>query len=285
MRALLARVTDDGVRGPAAAALDELTTARDELAGAAGDPERVAAAMASLEATFTRLAGVPPTRRAGELYAGRTIAYEECLRGDTVRVGADTLDSVRRGAGPGARQLAMVRRGLCRRLCPPLRRGLPPSGPPRSAPMSCRLPSSGCSSTTRCSTSRRALIEPVVSALQQRWSAILDLPAGGRRIQVRAADLRAAGGIAVPGPAAAVADGGVPQPRPDDRRSGRRRWRPAHLGARRDPSRHHRALRRVAGGAGRPGRLRRGDAARPERTRRVAGRDRRAQRRLHAAVQ
>ena len=34
MRALLSRVTDDGVREPAEKALDELTAARDELAGA-----------------------------------------------------------------------------------------------------------------------------------------------------------------------------------------------------------------------------------------------------------
>ena len=143
MRALLSRVTDDGVRAPAEKALDELTAARDELAGAGGDAERVAAAMAGLEATFTRLAGIPPTRRAGELYAGRTLAYEECLRGDTVRLGADTLDGIRDAAGAGARQRAVVHRGL-RRGCT---RGTStrPTGsePPRSAPTSCRSPTSG----------------------------------------------------------------------------------------------------------------------------------------------
>jgi hypothetical protein len=33
-------------------------------------------------------------------------------------------------------------------------------------------------------------IDPVVTSLQQRWSAILDLPAGQRQVQFRAADLR-----------------------------------------------------------------------------------------------
>src|SRR5262249_13802540 len=74
MRGLLSRVSDEQVRRPAEAALDQLSTARDELAAASGDAERVAAAMAGLEATFTRLARVPATRRAGELYAGRTLA-------------------------------------------------------------------------------------------------------------------------------------------------------------------------------------------------------------------
>ncbi len=95
IRALLAQVSDDGVRGPAQKALDELTAARDELTAAAGDAEQVATAMAGLEATFTRLAGAAPTRRAGELYAGRTLAYEECLRAGTVRLGADSLDGIR----------------------------------------------------------------------------------------------------------------------------------------------------------------------------------------------
>ena len=114
MKALLSRVTDDGVRGPAEKALGELTAARDELADAAGDADRVAVAMAGLEATFTRLAGVPPTRRAGELYAGRTLVYEECLRGDTVRLGADVLDWPARAAGAGARQRTVVHHGLRR---------------------------------------------------------------------------------------------------------------------------------------------------------------------------
>ncbi|MGE5826985.1 MAG: non-ribosomal peptide synthetase, partial [Micromonosporaceae bacterium] len=95
IRTLLARVTDDGVREPVEKALDELTAARDDLASAAGDGDRVASAMASLETTFTRLTGRPATRRAGEVYAGRTLVYEECLRGDTVRLGMDSFDGIR----------------------------------------------------------------------------------------------------------------------------------------------------------------------------------------------
>jgi hypothetical protein len=91
----LARVTDDAVREPAERALAELTAARDVVAAAAGHADRVVAAMARLEATFTRLSGAPATRLAGQSYAGRTLTYEECLRGDTVRLGADALDGIR----------------------------------------------------------------------------------------------------------------------------------------------------------------------------------------------
>jgi amino acid adenylation domain-containing protein len=93
--ALLSRVSDAAVRAPAQATLAELTAARDRLAGAAGDADQVTAAMENLELTFTRLAGTAPTRRAGAAYAGRTIAYEECLRARTALLGADMLDGAR----------------------------------------------------------------------------------------------------------------------------------------------------------------------------------------------
>jgi amino acid adenylation domain-containing protein len=200
VRALLARVTDDRVRVPAATAIDELTAARDALARAAGDPEGVSAAMASMEATFTRLAGVPPTRRAGELYAGRTIAYEECLRGDTVRVGAGTMDGVRDAlalvldstrwfvaacADAYARHFeevyrrraaALVANGSARKLA--------------DGTDVVPLADLWLLSNDALFDQPPWLIEPVVSAVQQRWSTILGLSAGGRRMQLRAADLR-----------------------------------------------------------------------------------------------
>ena len=189
VRALLSRVTDDGVRGPAEKALDELTAARDELAGAAGDAERVAVAMAGLEATFTRLAGVPPTRRAGELYAGRTLAYEECLRGDTVRLGADVLDGLR---APLALVLDSARWFIT--ACGALyarhfRGGLPAaSRGPRHRHRAVRRHLDD-RQRQRCPT-RRSSSSLWCARCEQRWSAILDLPPGARRVQLRAADLR-----------------------------------------------------------------------------------------------
>ncbi len=188
MRALLSRVTDDGVRGPAEKALDELTAARDELAGAAGDADRVAVAMAGLEATFTRLAGVPPTRRAGELYAGRTLAYEECLRGDTVRLGADVLDGLR---APLALVLDSARwfTAACGAL---YERHFEDAYRQRAAELGTGIVpfADVWLFVSEVLVDPPRLIEPVLRALQQRWSAILDLPPGARRVQFRAADLQ-----------------------------------------------------------------------------------------------
>jgi amino acid adenylation domain-containing protein len=187
VRALLSRVTDDGVRGPAEKALNELTAARDELAGAAGDAERVAAAMAGLEATFTRLSGLPATRRAGELYAGRTVAYEECLRGDTVRLGADVLDGLR---APLALVLDSARwfTTVCGAL---YARHFREAYRQRAAALGTAVVpfADVWMLVNETLADPMKLIEPAVGALQERWSVILDLPPGARLVQLRAAGL------------------------------------------------------------------------------------------------
>jgi|GEM_PF-532178 len=190
IRTLLARVTDDSVREPIEKALDELAAARDELASAGGDAERVADAIAGLETTFTRLSGLPPTRRAGELYAGRTLAFEECLRGGTVRFGTDTLDGVKDALAlvlDAARWFvsacgatyAQKLEEVYRQRVAALGTDVVPfadvwllgndilfSDPPWP-------------------------IGPVMDMLRQRWSAVLDLPPdGARRVELRSADLR-----------------------------------------------------------------------------------------------
>lgn len=189
VRALLSRVTDDGVRVPAEKALDELTAAKDKLADAAGDGERVTEAMADLEATFIRLAGIPPTRRAGELYAGRTIAYEECLRGDTVRLGADIFDGIRAA-------LALVldsARWFTTTIGALYARHFDEAYQERAAALRTDVvPFADIWLLTNESLFDQPpkILEPAVQGLAQRWSAVLDLPLGARRVEFRAADLR-----------------------------------------------------------------------------------------------
>jgi len=188
LRALLSRVTDDGIREPAEKALAELTAARDELARAGGDAERVATAMNDLEATFTRLADLPPTRRAGELYAGRTIAYEECLRGDTVRLGADVLDGVRAPLAlvlDGARWFTAACGALYAQR-------FEEAYQERAAALGTDVVpfADVWLLVSQVLADPPSLIGPVMQEVRQRWSAILDLPPDSRRAQLRSADLR-----------------------------------------------------------------------------------------------
>ncbi len=119
IRAVAGRVSDERVRTAVVATLDELCAARDALAGAAGDPERLGKAMAALEGTFTRLSGVEATRRAGALYAGRTLVHEDCTRADTVELGEAALDGIREPLGlvlDSARWFTAAGAALYRRL-------------------------------------------------------------------------------------------------------------------------------------------------------------------------
>jgi hypothetical protein len=187
MGELLSRVTDEAIRTPAEKALNELTAARDELAGAAGDPERVAVAMNDLEETFTRLADLPATRRAGELYAGRTVAYEECLRGDTVRLGPDVLDGLRAPLAlvlDGARWFTVAIAALYARHFEEAYRLRAAALGTAVVPLN-----DVWMLISEVLTDPPKLIQPVMDAVERRWSAILELPADARQVQFRAADL------------------------------------------------------------------------------------------------
>jgi len=87
LRALLTAIGDASVRATALAGLDRLTTARDAVAAAAGDADRVTAALAAVGTEFTALTGVEAHRRAGQTYAGRGVCYTEARRDVAVAFG------------------------------------------------------------------------------------------------------------------------------------------------------------------------------------------------------
>jgi hypothetical protein len=87
LRRLLARVGDEPRRTAALAALDELVDAGRAVGAAAGDADAVDRAVEALEGTFTRLTAAEPTRRQGQMRAGRTLVYEDSRRDIDVRLG------------------------------------------------------------------------------------------------------------------------------------------------------------------------------------------------------
>lgn len=87
----LAEIADDAARESATQSLTRLTRARDAVGAAAGAPERLFDAIGRLESVFNELTGDDSVRRAGKMYAGRTLVYEECLRDVDVRLGAEVL--------------------------------------------------------------------------------------------------------------------------------------------------------------------------------------------------
>ena len=94
LRELLARIENSRLRATALDALDELERRRAEVALAAGDADRLNAAMDALEASFQRITGGEATRKAGATYAARTLVYEDCQRDVDVELGAPLLEAL-----------------------------------------------------------------------------------------------------------------------------------------------------------------------------------------------
>jgi len=88
---LLGQIRDDRLRKESEAPLLELEQAREAIRLAAGDAEELHKALADLESTFTRLTNTPATRAEGQMYAARTLVYEDCRRDLAVELGPDLL--------------------------------------------------------------------------------------------------------------------------------------------------------------------------------------------------
>ncbi|WP_165781410.1 lantibiotic dehydratase [Streptosporangium minutum] len=94
LRERIATIDDPDLRQRAQDGLDRLRAARDAVAATAGDPDALKAALAALDEEFTAITGAPPRRREGQMYAGRTLAYEDTTRDLDVTVGATLLNAV-----------------------------------------------------------------------------------------------------------------------------------------------------------------------------------------------
>jgi hypothetical protein len=94
LRQQLERVGEIPLRTPLLETMDELEHAREAVESATGDAARLDQAIEQIETTFVKLTGVPPIRRAGEMYAARTLIYEDCQRDVTLELGASLLEAL-----------------------------------------------------------------------------------------------------------------------------------------------------------------------------------------------
>jgi len=88
---LLDQINDEHLRNEMQQPLAELGKVRDDIAKAAGDAGQLYHAFCDLETSFTRLTNVPAARAAGQMYAARTLVYEDCRRDISVRIGPELL--------------------------------------------------------------------------------------------------------------------------------------------------------------------------------------------------
>lgn len=91
LRSQLVRIEREDLRSEALSALGRLEDARSAVAAAAGDPQKLDRALGEIDRSFECLTGTGSTRAAGEMYAGRTLVYEDCCRDLRVDIGPQLL--------------------------------------------------------------------------------------------------------------------------------------------------------------------------------------------------
>jgi Lantibiotic dehydratase, C terminus./Lantibiotic dehydratase, N terminus. len=191
LRRGLEQIADDAKRELSLAALTELELARDCVARAAGDDQELDAAIGNLEETFTRLTGSASTRSPGEMYAARTLVYEDCRRDLDLELGpqvtaslAPSLCLLLTSARWFSYQIANIARGWFNKLY---------------AEISARTRSRTIDFTTfwyqispLVLTDQRAPLNVVLLEVQKKWDQILSLPAGTSRVEYTSEELREA---------------------------------------------------------------------------------------------
>ncbi|HEY2505086.1 MAG TPA: hypothetical protein VGI58_01100, partial [Streptosporangiaceae bacterium] len=83
----LDQIADPAARVAAIEPVERIIKARDAVAATDGDPARLQQALASLADTFEQTTGAAATRRAGAIYAGRTLVYTDAVRDVRVELG------------------------------------------------------------------------------------------------------------------------------------------------------------------------------------------------------
>jgi hypothetical protein len=91
LRDLLERVENDALRRSLLDELDELERQRAKISLVIDDAEQLDQALDDMDAAFTRLTGRAPTKSAGEMYAARTLTYQDCRRDVNVEIGPNII--------------------------------------------------------------------------------------------------------------------------------------------------------------------------------------------------
>lgn len=203
-RRQLERIEDAALRQQAFSILGELEAARDDVARAAGNPEAVEAALERAEATFSRLTGKATTRNAGQLYAARTIIYEDCRR----KVGMDAGPGLRERLGPALTMLLTAGRWLThqvgvdyRALLTTIYRELCQD----TGSDTVELPRFWATVAQHFPVVGGTLPDSVrntIAEFQSKWAQLLGLPSDARRIELSAQELlpKVLESFAAPGP-------------------------------------------------------------------------------------
>lgn len=188
LRKKLAAIDNPAVRTRALTTLDDILAARDRVAAASGDPEKLATALDDLGTAFERVTAARATRRHGQMYAGRTLVYEDTRRNVDVRLGTSLLGKIAEPLGlvlESAQWLAGQAAELYESRLTELHNRCRIRAQSDEVPLAMLV----SSATPDLAYSARE-VPPLVSSLirdfQDRWAAILRAPTAAREHSVAA---------------------------------------------------------------------------------------------------
>lgn len=177
LRSQVESIGDNDLRRAALAPIEEVEAARQRVVQAAGDVNELEAALGSLNATFHGLTGAAATRHAGQDYAARTLAYEDCRRAGTFEFGPEVRRAI---AEPMSLILHSVRwlsaqvATALRQMALPLYRDLTHTHGPE-VPVQQFWP---LLSRHLIGDNRNAFTEEALDEFQRRWQEVLEVEPG-----------------------------------------------------------------------------------------------------------
>jgi hypothetical protein len=186
LRRKLAGIGEPAVGQRALRCLDRLESARAGVAAAAGDPDMLLDRMATLAESFECITGQAPTRRPGQLYAGRTLVYPDALRGVRVELGRPLLARLAPPLGLVLESARWLVAAIAERYRELLGRLFECYRQPGTDEVP--LPTLLASATPHLVPGRPypGPVADAVAEFHQRWLGILQIPDGARRHMVAA---------------------------------------------------------------------------------------------------
>lgn len=189
LRCLLERIGVEEKRRSALAMLEELEQARERASAAFGNAERLDAELERLEEIFSRLTGKSTTRHEGQMYAGRTLIYQECRRDMELELGREIMGGL---SGPllllltAARWVTHEAAALVREQCRKIYGEALREGRDYVELIPLWLQMQGLLEANG------PLFRRVSEALQARWQRILCVPREQRRVSYSSQELKQA---------------------------------------------------------------------------------------------
>lgn len=167
--------------------IKELGDRRTAVERSSGNPDALRAALSELDAAFERITHQSAARRAGEMYASRTLVYESCTRDIHVALGEEFV----RKLGTPLALLLKSCRWYTYTLATRMRRALLDAHRTIAASTGkpLRLSQLWPEVSRRLSAGAEPLARPVIDEMHARWAKILRLIPGVRRAGFSSAEL------------------------------------------------------------------------------------------------